>query len=206
MVKIVYKYINEFINEEQLINSLEQFCSENNKYEEQIKQLIDMIKNIINEFQNNSILKYDKIYNLLLNNEIYLELFYQMSADDLMLMITDYIKARLVPTLDQKTFDAVVDAAINSGKQSKEKCWRLAMNYENSDLNFDKIEDYLISTKDVWFVVEYMTGPIESIDYDRFICKIIDTNDKEFIERIIKDDLTCTVLDENQINKLKALL
>lgn len=206
MVKIVYKYINEFMNEDELINQLELFCNENKDYSESIKKLITEIKNVIDKNKHNSILKYDEIYNLLINNNVYLDLVDKMDNNDLMLMITDYIKARIVPSLKQEEFDIVVEAAINSGKDSKENCWRLAMNYENINLNFDKIEDYLISTKDSWYVVEYMTGPIESIDYDKFICKIIDTNDKEFIKKIINDDLTYTVLDEKQINKLKSAL
>jgi len=207
IVKLFFKYINEFIDEEKLLEELGTYYANlsDDKYKKSINSLTEEIKIAIEDHKNNSVVKYDAIYNLLINNEIYLELIKQMNDNDVMLMITEYIKCRVFPSINQEYFDRLIDAAINSGKDSKENCWRLAMTYEYSDLNLDKIEDYLISVRDVYYIVELLSA-VDTIDKDKITDKIINTNDIAFIKGILNDNFTIHALNEEQIEKIKIFL
>ena len=209
MIKIVYKYINEFINEDELILKLENFRDslEIANEKESLSILINDIKVITDDFQNEFLtLKYDKICDLLYNNDVYINLVNQMNDNDIMLMITDYIYAPKVPNLNQETFDRIVDAAISSGDDSRENCWRLAVNYETHNLNFDKIVDYYISIRDVWYLVELMHFLQGNCDLDGIIEKVIETKDKDFIKGLLNDNFIDSTLDVLQIERLKEQL
>lgn len=209
MVKIIYKYINEFINEEELIKDLENFYNDlsDEHDKKSVENLINDIKDIVSNFDNEFLfMKYDKVYNMILNNDVYLKLIDEMSDNDLMLMITDYILAPKVPKLNQEEFNRVVDAAINSGEESRENCFRLVTNYEYHNLKFDKIIDYFLSIRDVWYIVELMHFLQDDYDLDSIVNKIIETGDKEFIKKIINDEFINRTLDGYQIERLKECL
>ena len=209
MIKIVYKYINEFIKEDELILNLETFRDslESAKDKKSLSDLISDIKDVVDDIQNDFLtLKYDKICDLLYSNDVYINLVNQMNDNDIMLMITDYISAPKVPNLNQEAFDKLVDAAINSGEDSRENCWRLAFNYEYHNLNFDKIIDYYISIRDVWYLVELMHFLQDDYDLDGIIEKVIETKDKDFIKGLLNDNFIDSTLGTLQIEKLKEQL
>ena len=54
----------------------------------------------------------NRIVNLLINNELYITLVKQMTDQDLMLLITYYIYAPMIPKIDQETFNNLVNSAI----------------------------------------------------------------------------------------------
>ena len=209
MIKIVYKYVNEFIKEDELILKLETFCDslESAKDKKSLNDLISDIKEVVDDIQNEFLtLKYDKICDLLYNNDVYINLVNQMNDNDIMLMITDYIFAPKVPNLSQEAFDKLVDAAISSGDDSREKCWRLAVNYETHNLNFDKIVDYYISFRDIWYLVELMHFLQDDYDLDGIIEKVIETKDKDFIKGLLNDNFIDSTLGALQIERLKEQL
>lgn len=209
MIKTVYKYINEFIKEEELISGLENFYNNasGDKDKKSLEKLISDIKEIINDFQNDFLsMKYNKIYDLLINNDVFLKLVDKMDDNDLMLMITDYMFAPKVPNLNQNEFDSLVEAAINSGENSRENCFRLVTNYEYHNLNFDKVIDYYISCKDVWYIVESMHFLQADYDLEIFVNKIIETKDKDFIKKILDDEYINHTLSSYLIDRLKECL
>lgn len=205
MHNIVYKYINEFIDEAELLVQIKEFGQQpaNQKYNDDINQLIKNIEVIKDDPKNNTYTRYDKVYNLLIDNKTYLTIANELSPEDLMLMITQYIKARLVPRLSQEQFDDIVLAAINSGKDSKENCFRLAMNYQGSKLNFDNIVDHMIESKNSWFMIELIYAVGEVLDVDNVIKKIVTLNDKKFIADLLADNYLEKALSLEQINMLK---
>lgn len=200
MIETVYKYVNECIDEEILLEELQTFLKSHKEYEKKLETLINNIKDIMIKRKNNSVLRYDEIYHLLIENEVYLKLVKQMSDRDLMLMITNYIKMGLVPQIDQEYFEVLVDEAIKDSS-SKEFCWRLAMNYEHK--NLDKIEDYLISTKDTYYVIELLYALRHVLDINKSVEKIINTKDKEFMQNILKHKFLEEVFTKEQIEKIK---
>ena len=64
-------------------------------------------------------------------------------------------------------------------QDKREWLWRLAFNYEKSNINFDSIVDYFIEKKDGYYIAELICAIGECLDIDVMIDKI---NDKELIE------------------------
>lgn len=209
MVKIFYKYINKFIDENTLIEELEIFCNNlsNENDKGSIRKLITDINELNNDMQNEFLsMKYDKIFDLLINNDVYLRIASEMSDNDLMLLITEYIAVPRVFNLNQDKFDNLVIAAINSENGSKEKCFRLVTNYESHNLNFDKVIDYYIFTRDVWYIVELMHFLQDDYDLESIVNKIIETKDKDFIKKILDDEFINYTLSSYLIERLKKCL
>ena len=205
IVTVVYKYINEFIDENELIINLDNLIEKetDSSKKEKLTNLKDEIINEMNLHDIGTCILYDKLYTLLTTNEFYKETAIDMSDKELMLMITEYLYANYIPSINQETFDSLVDAAIEDEKTAKENCWRLAHNYSGKSINFEKIVDYLISTRDAWYVMELFHSVGDDLNLDEMIDKLITTQDKEFIKRLLEDNLLDTIFNKEQINKLK---
>lgn len=209
MVKIFYKYINKFIDENVLIEELETFCNNlsNENDKSSIRKLINDINELNNDMQNEFLsIKYDKIFDSLINNDVYLRIVSEMSDNDLMLLITEYLSVPRVFNLNQDKFDNLVLAAINSGIGSKENCFRLVTNYESHNLNFDKVIDYYISIRDVWYIIELMHFLQDDYDLESIVDRIIETKDKDFVKEILDDEFINYTLSSYLIEKLKEQL
>lgn len=205
IIKATYKYINEFMDEDSFLEEMERIISSGD-IEEYKKSLTDLVKEgkaLISEYKKGSIMRYKAIYDLLFSNQVYLDILESMTEKEAMLMITDYIYAPNRPKLDQKEFDAIVKEAINSGKDSKENCWRLAVNYQYDELNFDKIVEYLIQTRDSYYVVELVHTLFDVLNQDKIISSIIETRDRKFIGALLEDNFIDRTFSLEQIEKLE---
>lgn len=133
------------------------------------------------------------------DNKYFNECFDNMSKDDLLEFITQYIKAPFPPMLNQEEFDELVNIAIK--KDERELLWRLAFNYENYDIKYDLIVDYFIKVKDGYYLGELISAVGEKIDIDKMIKKM---KDKDLIEDLIsRKDVISYYVSENQFKKLQ---
>ena len=208
-IKTVYKFFNKFIDKDTLIQEINIFLKSKigQKYNNELVKLLDEIENkdvSIEELmleENNEI---NRITNLLLNNEIYITLANQMNNQDLMLLITYYIFAPIVPNTDQQTFNDLVNSAIQYDYPLK-KVWRLAMNYDSRGYNYDLIDEFFVNSKDSDYLAEYISGVIQ-VNKEKIVNMIIQTKDKEFIKALLKDNFIQNHLEEKHINDLEQVL
>lgn len=208
-IKTVYKFFNKFIDKDTLIQEINIFLKSKigQKYNNELAKLLDEIENkdvSIEELileENDEI---NRITNLLLNNEIFITLADQMTNQDLMLLITYYIFAPIVPNTDQQTFNDLVNSAIQYDYPLK-KVWRLAMNYDSRGYNYDLIDEFFVNSKDSYYLAEYISGVIQ-VNKEKIVNMIIQTKDKEFIKALLKDNFIQNHLEEKHINDLEQVL
>ena len=208
-IKAVYKFINKFIDKDTLIKEINIFLKSKigQKYNNELAKLLDEIENkdvSIEELMLEENDEVNRITNLLLNNEIYITLANQMNNQDLMLLITYYIFAPIVPNTDQQTFNDLVNSAIQYD-YPLEKVWRLAMNYDSRGYNYDLIDEFFVNSKDSYYLAEYISGVIQ-VNKEKIVNMIIQTKDKEFIKALLKDNFIQNHLEEKHINDLEQVL
>ena len=205
MLRIFYKYVNELIDEEKLVKELKNLAKKE-KDEEQKKQILDLmylIETAMIVYNNSNYELYDAIYELFLNNPLYNELADNVNSKDLMLLITDYMKVKNPPRLNQQEFDKLVEDAKES-VDPKENCLRLALNYELFNLDFSNIEDYLIETRDTWYMAQYIKSVDNySFDLDNLLLKICSTNDYKYLNNLLNTEPFTNELSLDQIKKLE---
>ena len=127
-----------------------------------------------------------------------------MNNQDLMLLITYYIFAPMIPMIDQETFNDLVNSAIQYD-YPLEKVWRLAMNYDSRGYNYDLIDEFFVNSKDSYYLAEYISGVIQ-VNKEKIVNMIIQTKDKEFIKALLKDNFIQNHLEEKHINDLEQVL
>lgn len=208
-IKTVYKFFNKFIDKDTLIKEINIFLKSKigQKYNNELVKLLDEIENkdvSIEELMLEKNDEVNRITNLLLNNEIYITLANQMNNQDLMLLITYYIFAPMIPMIDQQTFNDLVNSAIQYD-YPLEKVWRLAMNYDSRGYNYDLIDEFFVNSKDSYYLAEYISGVIQ-VNKEKIVNMIIQTKDKEFIKSLLKDNFIQNHLEEKHINDLEKLL
>lgn len=182
-IKTVYKYINNFININELLVELDIFKKTiiNENYKNDINLLI-------NEINSNLVLNNDeeKIEDLLVSNKLYLSLVQLINDRDLMLLVTYYISCEKPPKIDQITFNKLVESAIDYN-YSLESVWRLAMNYDSKGYNFDLIDEFFVNSKNAWYLSEYISS-IDQINQEKIVNMIIADEDKNFIKELLQDN------------------
>ncbi len=208
-IKTVYKFFNKFIDKDTLIQEINIFLKSKigQKYNNELAKLLDEIENkdvSIEELMLEENDEINRITNLLLNNEIFITLANQMNNQDLMLLITYYIFAPIVPNTDQQTFNDLVNSAIQYDYPLK-KVWRLAMNYDSRGYNYDLIDEFFVNSKDSDYLAEYISGVIQ-VNKEKIVNMIIQTKDKEFIKALLKDNFIQNHLEEKHINDLEQVL
>lgn len=208
-VKTVYKFFNKFIDKDTLIKEINIFLKSKigQKYNNELVKLLDEIENkyaSIEELMLEENDEVNRITNLLLNNEIFITLADQMTNQDLMLLITYYIFAPMIPMIDQETFNDLVNSAIQYD-YPLEKVWRLAMNYDSRGYNYDLIDEFFVNSKDSYYLAEYISGVIQ-VNKEKIVNMIIQTKDKEFIKALLKDNFIQNHLEEKHINDLEQVL
>lgn len=250
MVDIMYKYVNRFINADDVLKLMDDLEGYSKDDEENIKKIKLEIKKIIEsvpneedeverkrketinhflekiknaktdnekiqakidkkkeELQSDLLLvkdggeKYKQILNTLTHNEIVNREATAMDAKDLLEFITHYISVPCPPQIDQEAFDDMVEVGIKEDK--REALWRLAFNYDFKGMNFNAIVDYFILKRDVYYLMELVCAVQESLDMDYLIDKVLETKDKEFISKIIKDNETLDRIDDKHLEMLK---
>jgi len=206
-IKTVYKYMNNFINRMELIDELNIFKDTHKEHSKEIELLIKMIDNKTLSDQILDQLNLDMevvTRGLLMNNVLYNKLVREMTTKELMLLITYYISSPNPPKISQDIFDELVEEGIKYDSPL-ENVWRLAMTYDQKDFNFDKIEEYIISTKDVYYYGEYISGVYQA-NHNHLIELILNTKDKEYIKKILDNEFITKLLNKKYIDKLQGAL
>lgn len=201
-IKTIYKYINNFIDKNNLIEELTVFKNSINS-----KEFETEIDSLINEVKKTNENDKDKIDNILINNKLNLSLEDKLTDLDLMLLITSYISCSRPYKIDQETFNNLVKVAINYD-YALENVWRLAMNYDERGFNFELLDEFFVNSKDVWYLAEYLSG-VYQVNHEKIVSMIIETKDKDFIKKLTKDFFIQSNLDdkykeilENALNNL----
>jgi len=194
-LNICYKFFNKFINSSNLIKELNDNYL-NTKIED-IKKLIIEIENIISNTsitveendssskilpelyekytkKNDSYDRWFKIVSCINDNSYFNECFNNLSKYELLEFISQYISAPFPPKINQKEFDELVKEGIKHDE--REWLWRLAFNYENSNLKFDLISDYYIEIKDIYYLSELISSVGFFFDIDLIIDKVLKNN------------------------------
>ncbi len=199
LVNIVYKYVNHFIDNEELVELLSNIDKSDLSKNDQEKQellLQDVKKNIETEdvsTENNKDSKklYDILFNVLVNNPLYINCCKNMNSEELLEMITQYIYAPLTPNIDQELFNELISVAIKEDK--RESLFRLASNYREKNKDFTYIEDYFIEKRDDYYLIELISLVEDELNIDKLAEKIISTKDEQFITKILNSakDICC---------------
>lgn len=257
LVNIIYRYVNRFINSEELIVLLEEMdkTSFSKREKEEVEKLLKEVKQIvktvpieidqvelgrlsslnhlleklenIKEFDNSdneakefieeryaSLLKekekvrdsgkrYNQLYQLLVNNSVYIKYCKNMSDLELLEFITQYISVPVTPNIDQETFDDLVSAGIKEDK--RESLWRLAFNYNGKKKDFVKIVDYFIEKRDDYYLVELISAVREDLDMENLIMRVLNTKDKEFMIHCGNRAKDIGIFSDEEFEKLKEM-
>lgn len=88
--------------------------------------------------------------------------------------------------IGQENLDKLIDYAIKNG--NRETVWRIALSYSNFNLDFTRVMLYFIEVKDEFYVIEtlYAAGD-DKIDLKLSKKKVLETNDNDFIGKVIED-------------------
>jgi hypothetical protein len=208
-IKTVYKFINKFIDKDTLIQEIDIFLKSSIgvKYKNELAKLLTEIENknvSIEELLLETNDEQSRIIDLLLNNELFITLESQMNAQDLMLLITYYISAPMIPKIEQETFNDLVNSAIKYD-HSLENVWRLGMNYDCKNYNYDLLDKFFVNSKDSWYLAEYISG-INQVNQEKIVNMVIQTKDKEFIKKLLSDNFIQSTLEEKYKEDLKKAL
>lgn len=206
-VKSVYKYINKLINKDILINEIKIFLNSKvgKKYKKDLNILLDNIENkdkSLEELIINNENEYERIFDLTIHNKTYIDIAKNMSALELMLLVTSYIFVPFTPNIDQDGFNDLVNVAKNYDN-ALENIWRLGMNYDRKGYNFDLLDNFFVDSKNVYYLGEYISI-IHQINQEKIVNTIVKTKDKEFIKQILENDIIVDNLDEKYKNILKS--
>lgn len=206
-VKSVYKYINKLINKDILINEIKIFLNSRvgKKYKKDLNILLENIENkdkSLEELIINSKNEYERIVDLTIHNKTYIDIAKNMSALELMLLITSYIFVPVTPKIDQDCFNDLVNVAKNYDN-ALENIWRLGMNYDSKGYNFDLLDNFFVDSKNVYYLGEYISS-IYQIRQEKIVDAIIKTKDEGFIKQILENDIIVDILDEEYKNILKS--
>lgn len=206
-VKSVYKYINKLINKDILINEIKIFLNSKvgKKYKKDLNILLDNIENkdkSLEELIINNENEYERIFDLTIHNKTYIDIAKNMSALELMLLITSYIFVPFTPNIDQDGFNDLVNVAKNYDN-ALENIWRLGMNYDRKGYNFDLLDNFFVDSKNVYYLGEYISI-IHQINQEKIVNTIVKTKDKEFIKQILENDIIVDNLDEKYKNILES--
>ncbi len=206
-VKSVYKYINKLINKDILINEIKIFLNSKGgkKYKEDLNILLDNIENkdkSLKESIINNENEYERIFDLIIHNKTYIDIAKNMSALELMLLITSYIFVPFTPNIDQDGFNDLINVAKNYNF-ALENIWRLGINYDRKGYNFDLLDNFFVDSKNVYYLGEYISL-IHQINQEKIVDTIVKTKDKGFIKQILENDTIVDNLDEKYKNILES--
>ena len=206
-VKSVYKYINELINKDILINEIKIFLNSKvgKKYKKDLNILLEDIENkdkSLEELIVNNKNEYERIVDLTIHNKTYIDIAKNMSALELMLLITSYIFVPVTPKIDQDGFNDLVNVAKNYDN-ALENIWRLGMNYDRKGYNFDLLDNFFVDSKNVYYLGEYISSILQ-INQEKIVNTIVKTKDEGFIKQILENDIIVDNLDEEYKNILES--
>lgn len=123
--------------------------------------------------------RFNKTFETLTTNKLINRYTENMTKDEMLDFITQYIHVELPPKLSNEELEELITIGIN--RKNKEKLWRLAFNYENSRNDFKRIIDYYVEEKDYWYLGELMSALYGKIDFDYIKQEVNKTQDQHFI-------------------------
>ena len=180
-VKLVYEQVNHNYSKEELIKRLQSLYDLNKEYE-----VLDRI-NVLKELKDNNLddkflyYEIDKLINdILINNPYYDKLMSKMEDYDVLNIITANIYSNKPYSITQEEFDRLVVAA-KTHNYAQENLWRLAMNYDTLGYDYSKIEEYIVETKDIYSLQEYVSA-IYQKNMDYLVDLIIKTKDNKYVK------------------------
>ena len=199
---ICYKFINRFIDSDELVKQLSIIDKDNIKKEDitEVNKMIDEIKNNLS-IKNDSEEMWFSIAEYIINSDYFNKVFDSLSDYELLEFVTQKINVLFSPKLSQEEFDNLVDVGIENDE--RECLWRLAFNYEGMDIDFDKIVDYFIEIKDGYYLIELISAVGDSLDIDGIIYRL---DDNEFIKDLIDRDISLYISKEQKIFLKKKLV
>lgn len=213
------KKIEELLNQIKLISN--NTPNEEDEYvikqRETIKKIIKRLEEIPKDEKNMEFLnkqitslqkEYDKeidsherwfaITDCINHNDYFNECFENLSEYELLEFIAQSIQAPFPPQLNQDEFERLVKVGIENDE--REWLWRLAFNYERSNIKFDSIVDYFIEIKDGYYLAELINAVGECLNIDDIIDEI---TDKELIEDLKnRKEAIDFHVSEDQFNRL----
>lgn len=110
----------------------------------------------------------------------------------------------MIPKIEQETFNDLVNSAIKYD-HSLENVWRLGMNYDCKNYNYDLLDKFFVNSKDSWYLAEYISG-INQVNQEKIVNMVIQTKDKEFIKKLLSDNFIQSTLEEKYKEDLKKAL
>ena len=178
---------------ESLIKKLDQLPEEDNILTKQI----DSLKKELDK-ETDSHERWFEVTKYINDNKYFNDSFESLSQYELLEFIAQYIRAPFPPQLKQEEFDELVKAG--KEKDEREWLWRLAFNYESSDLDINEIANYFIEIKDGYYLAELISAVGEKLNIDAMIEKI---SDKALIKDLEeRKDVIKHYVNEEQLNKL----
>ncbi len=191
------KTINKLLNR---LQKAANFKNNDKSVQEFIKrQIASLTKD--KETQRDSGQRYEKLYDLLVNNEVNIKYIEKMTDLELLEFITQYISVPVTVKLSQEFFDDLVDVGID--KDMREALWRLANNYYQKGIDFTKIEEYFIKKRDSYYLTELLCAVDDDIDKEKTIEKVIATHDWDFIAECGVTAKNINIISEEEFEKYK---
>lgn len=142
---------------------------------------------------------YETISQLLVNHPLIDQQAKKMKEEEIFTFITKYISVPLPLPINQETFDALVQIGIN--KDDRGGLWRLAMNYENHDIDFSQIEEYFIEKRDDYYLIELLSGLQDTWILEGTIKKALATKDNVFINGCANRAIRLDLISEEERQK-----
>ena len=164
------------------ISNMIDLLSKGSKDEEMGEFLDKRVENLKKEYEReiDSLDRWFAVISFINENEYFNNNFDNLSKYELLEFIAQNICAPFPPQLKQDEFEEVVKAGIE--KDEREWLWRLAFNYEKSELDFKSIVDYFIKVKDSYYLGELISAVGDKLDIDYIIDQV---NDKELIKGLV---------------------
>jgi len=179
-----------------LIEKIENITKDDNNIEFLNKQLSSLKKDYKREID--SYERWYAVTSCIDKNEYFNKNFENLTDYELLEFIAQYIKAPFPPQITQEEFDRLVKVGIENDE--REWLWRLAFNYENSNMNFNEIINYYINNKDGYYLAELISTIGECLNIDDIIDKI---NNKELIEDLKnRKSVISSYVSDEQYNRL----
>lgn len=167
---------------DKIINILEKIL---NNPDSTDKKFLDKLREKYKSFKEQEMIKRDsgnryvEIDNYLENCDLFKKYYNNMSDEELLNFITNYIKMPNPFKLSTEKLDDLIEIGLK--QNNKEKLWRLAFNYAEYGIDTSKIEDYYINERDDYYLIELISAIKEYLNVDEVMDKVLDTNDDKYI-------------------------
>lgn len=203
MFELDFKYSNEFIKDDKLVEELNKLKDKYPLSKDEINTVINKVESLLNEF--GEYVRFSKIQDVLEETELFKTELKNITPKLMLDMLTQYIYVGNIPDITQNFFDEMVNKCINSN--SREKAWRLALNFIKNK-NIQKIEDYFIEVRDEYYIGELLSTLYDDdlILVDRVINKMVNTNDKKFIKKYLQLNYIDNFMKDEHYKKLNDVL